>query len=98
MQIEPLFDRVLIMPKKQKQTTKSGITFTLQEQSNFITGVVLKTGNGKLDDGTKIDMQVKEGDLVIFEDYSAIKIKDEDNTLYIIKQVDILAKVGDKNE
>ena len=98
MQIEPLFDRVLIMPKKQKQTTKSGITFTLQEQSNFITGVVLKTGNGKLDDGSKIDMQVKEGDLVIFEDYSAIKIKDEDNTLYIIKQVDILAKVGDKNE
>ncbi len=98
MQIQPLFDRVLIMPQKQKQTTKSGITFTLQEQSNFITGIVVKTSDGQMEDGSKISLKVKEGDIVIFEDYSAIKIRNEDNTFYIIKQVDILAKVDDTNE
>lgn len=98
MQIQPLFDRVLVMPQKQKQTTKSGITFTLQEQSNFITGIVVKTSDGQMEDGSKISLKVKEGDLVIFEDYSAIKIRDEDNTFYILKQVDILAKVDDTNE
>ncbi len=98
MQIQPLFDRVLVMPQKQKQTTKSGITFTLQEQSNFITGIVVKTSDGQMEDGSKISLKVKEGDLVIFEDYSAIKIRNEDNTFYILKQVDILAKVDDTNE
>lgn len=98
MQIQPLFDRVLVMPQKQKQTTKSGITFTLQEQSNFITGIVVKTSDGQMEDGSKISLKVKEGDLVIFEDYSAIKIRNEDNTFYILKQVDILAKVDDINE
>ena len=98
MQIQPLFDRVLVMPQKQKQTTKSGITFTLQEQSNFITGIVVKTSDGQMEDGSKISLKVKEGDLVIFEDYSAIKIRNEDNTFYILKQVDILAKVDDANE
>ena len=98
MQIQPLFDRVLVMPQKQKQTTKSGITFTLQEQSNFITGIVVKTSDGQMEDGSKISLKVKEGDLVIFEDYSAIKIRNEDNTFYILKQVDILAKVDNANE
>lgn len=95
MQIQPMFDRVLVIPKKQKQTTKSGITFTLQEEGNFITGEVVKISDGKQEDGTKIDMLFCVGDIVIFEDYSTVKIRDEDCTYYILKQSDILAKVGD---
>ena len=93
MQIQPLFDRVLVMPQKQNQTTKSGITFTLQEQANFIIGTIVKTSDGNMEDGSKIHLKVKEGDSVIFEDYSAIKIRDNDCTYYILKQTDILAKV-----
>ena len=93
MQIQPLFDRVLVMPQKQNQTTKSGITFTLQEQANFIIGTVIKTSDGQLEDGSKINLKISEGDSVIFEDYSAVKIRDNDCTFYILKQTDILAKV-----
>ena len=93
MQIQPLFDRVLVMPQKQNQTTKSGITFTLQEQANFIVGTVIKTSDGSMENGDKILLKVSAGDSVIFEDYSAIKIHDNDCTYYILKQTDILAKV-----
>ena len=46
-----------------------------------------------MEDGSKIHLKVKEGDSVIFEDYSAIKVRDNDCTYYILKQTDILAKV-----
>ncbi len=95
MQITPLFDRVIILPQKQKQTTQSGITFTLQEQGNFIIGTVTKVSDGILEDGSKITLKVKEGDSVIFEDYSAVKIRKDEVTYYVIKQTDILAKVED---
>jgi len=93
MQIKPLFDRVLVLPQKQNQTTKSGITFTLQEQANFIIGVVVKTGDGQMQNGDNVLLKVSEGDLVMFEDYSAIKVRDNECTYYILKQTDILAKV-----
>lgn len=95
MQIKPLFDRVLVIPQKQKQTTKSGLTFTLQEESNFLIGKVIALGDGETENG-KIKMQVNIGDCVMFEDYSAIKIREENCTYYILKQNDILAKVGDE--
>ena len=68
MQIQPLFDRVLVIPQKQNQTTKSGITFTLQEQANFIVGTVIKTSDGSMENGDKILLKVSAGDSVIFED------------------------------
>lgn len=95
MQIKPLFDRVLVEPKKQKQTTKSGITFTLKEEGNYIVGKVIQVGSGNMGDA-QVEMQVKVGDEVIFEDYSAIKIRTDETTSYIIKQCDILAKVGEE--
>ena len=62
MQIQPLFDRVLVIPQKQNQTTKSGITFTLQEQANFIIGTIVKTSDGNMEDGSKIHLKIKEGE------------------------------------
>lgn len=95
MQIKPLFDRVLVEPKKRNQTTKTGITLTLQEEGNYSIAKVLEVGDG---DGEKdkIPMVVKQGDYVLFEDYSAVKIRLDDNTYYIVKQTDILAIVEEE--
>lgn len=92
MQIKPLFDRVLVEPKKQKQTTTSGLTLTLQEEGNFSIGKVVEVGDGKCGN-EQIDILLKQGDYVLFEDYSAVKIRLMNNTFYVLKQSDILAKV-----
>ena len=91
MQIIPLFDRVLIKPQKPKTTTKSGLTLTTKEDTMYKSGIVLSTGDGNLDNNQKVDIKLKVGDNVIFDEYTATKITMEDSEYYLIKQIDILA-------
>lgn len=94
MNIKPLHDRVLIEPLKEKGgKTKSGIYLpeTIGKERPE-QGTIVAVGPGKFDeDGNRIPMTVKKGDLVLFTKYGPNEIKVDDKEYLIAREEDILA-------
>ena len=91
--IKPLEDRVLLKMVEAEETTKSGIILSSGSQEKPQVAEVIAVGPGKVEDGKKIEMNIKVGDKVITSKYSGTEIKYEGTEYIIIKQSDILAIV-----
>jgi chaperonin GroES len=94
--IAPLGDRVLIEALSEEERvkkTKSGIVIPeTVDKEKVDRGRVVAVGPGKItEDGKKIPVSVKKGQIVIFSEYSADKIKVDDKEYYIISENNILA-------
>ena len=95
MNIKPLADHILIEPLKQEEKTESGILLPdTAEKDRPEQGRVIAVGPGKTGkDGTRVSMDVKEGDVVLFTKYAPTEVT-VDNTEYLIaKADDILAVI-----
>lgn len=91
--IKPLEDRVLLKMKDAEETTKSGIILSSGSQEKPQIAEVIAVGPGKVEDGKKIEMNIKVGDKVITSKYSGTEIKYEGEEYIIVKESDILAIV-----
>ncbi|KKU10380.1 MAG: 10 kDa chaperonin [Parcubacteria group bacterium GW2011_GWB1_46_8] len=98
MNIKPLSDYVLIEPIKEEKTTKTGIVIPdTAEGEKPQKGKIVAIGGGKLnDEGERIAMSVKVGDMVLFKKYGPDEIKVEnekgEQIEYLIgREEDILA-------
>lgn len=91
--IKPLEDRVLLKMVEAEETTKSGIILSSGSQEKPQVAEVIAVGPGKVEDGKKIEMNIKVGDKVITSKYSGTEIKYEGTDYIIIKESDILAIV-----
>ena len=90
---KPLGDRVLVEPQASEQKTKSGIVLPDTAQEKPQTGVVISVGEGRTtDEGKKIPVALKEGDVVVYAKYGGTEIKIENKEYLIVKESDILAK------
>ncbi|GGG94981.1 co-chaperone GroES [Staphylococcus pragensis] len=90
--LKPLGSRVIIERKEQEQTTKSGIVLTDSAKEKSNEGVVIAVGSGRvLDNGEKIAPEVKEGDTVVFQEYTGTEVKRGDETYLILNEEDLLA-------
>lgn len=83
--LKPLADRVLIEPTPAEEKTASGIIIPDAAKEKPLRGKVVAAGNGKKDE----PMTVKEGDTVLFGQYSGTEIKIEGKTYLIMKEADI---------
>ena len=92
MPIQPLFDHVLVKRTEQARTTASGLILPDNTQEKMNRGVVISVGKGNVDDsGVTQDLDVQEGDTVVFGKYSGSSIQDENGEdLLILKEKDIL--------
>ncbi len=91
--LQPLADRIVVKPIPKEEITKGGIVLPDTAQEKPQEGKVIAVGPGKLtDDGTRIAMDVKVGDTVIYSKYGGTEIKDGDDELIILRESDILAK------
>jgi chaperonin GroES len=94
--IRPLGDRVIVEPLEQEETIAGGMLVlpeTAKEKPQQ--GKVLAVGAGRRDDdGERIEMDVKEGDTVLFAKYAGIEVKLDGKKLLIMKEADILGIVG----
>jgi len=95
MTIQPLFDRVLIKRKEQSRTTASGLILPGADQDKINQGVVVAVGTGIADDnGNKSDLEVSNGDLVVFGKYAGNTINGDDGEeLLILKEKEILGVI-----
>lgn len=91
MKIQPLGDRVLVEPVKEKEEKKGGIIIPDTAKEKPQQGKVIAVGTGKLDDsGKKIPFNVKKGDQVLMPKYGGTEIKLDGKEYQIMREEDIL--------
>lgn len=94
MKIKPLGDRVVIKPAEAEERTKGGIILPDTAKEKPVVGEIVAVGPGKVaDDGTKIVMEVKVGDKVLYGKYSGTEVTIEGDEYLIMREADIFAIV-----
>jgi chaperonin GroES len=92
MNIQPLGDRVLVQRLEAAEIKKGGIIIPESAQEKPMEAKIIALGTGKvLEDGTKVDFEVKKGDRILIGKYSGTDIKLDDEEYLILSQDDILA-------
>lgn len=92
--IKPLSDRVLVQPAPAEEKTESGIIIPDSAKEKPQEGTVVAAGPGKVENGTKIDMSVKEGDNVLYGKYSGTEVTLDGEEYLIMRESDILGIVS----
>lgn len=94
MKMRPLHDRVIVKRVEEEEKTKGGIIIPDTAKEKPIEGIIEAVGNGKiLENGTKLPLEVKEGDRVLFGKYAGTEIKIEGEDRLIMREDDIIAVV-----
>lgn len=96
MKIRPLHDRVIIKRKEVESKSAGGIVLTGSAAGKSTRGEVLAVGNGRiLENGSVQALDVKVGDIVIFNEGYGVKTEKIDNEeVLILSENDILAIVS----
>ena len=94
MRIEPIGDKVVVKRTEAEDTTAGGIVLPDAAREKPQEGRVLSVGNGRiLDDGSRSQLQVSEGDRVLFSSYAGNEIEIDGGKLLIMNESDILAVI-----
>jgi chaperonin GroES len=93
--IKPLGDRVVVKPQEAEETTAGGLYIPDTAKEKPQRGTVVAVGPGKVENGTKIDMTVSEGDTVLYGKYAGTEITLDDADVLIMRESDILGVVND---
>ena len=94
MKFKPLRDRVLVKYSDEPEKSSGGLFIPETAKEKPQKGEVIEIGPGRLtDDGKVIQMEIKIGDVVLFEKYSGSKINIEETEHLIIREDDILGIV-----
>jgi chaperonin GroES len=95
MKVRPLHDRLLVRRVEEKETAKGGIIIPDTAKEKPQEGEVLAVGNGKiLENGTKVALEVKVGNKILFGKYSGTDIKIEGEEVLILREDDVLAIIS----
>ena len=93
--LKPLGDGVLVeIVEEAEQKTAGGLYVPDTAKEKSQRGKVVAVGNGKLlDNGTRVALDVKEGDTVYFAKYGGTEVSLEGKNYSILSERDILAIV-----
>ena len=95
MAFKPLHDRVLVRRVESDEKTSGGLIIPDSAKEKPAEGEVVSVGEGvKDDDGTRIAMDVKAGDKILFGKWSGTEITLDGEELLIMKESDILGIVS----
>ncbi len=92
--IKPLGDRVVVKPEAAEEKTSSGLYIPDTAKEKPQRGTVVAVGPGRVENGTKIDMSVSEGDTVLYGKYAGTEITIENEDYLIVRESDILGIVS----
>jgi chaperonin GroES len=96
VKIRPLEDRVIVTIDDQEQTTASGLVIPDTAKEKPQQGTVVAVGPGKRSEqtGEPIQLDVSEGDTVLFSKYGGTEVKVGGTEYLILSARDILAVLG----
>jgi len=91
MNIKPLHDRILVKRVEVGEQVRGGIIIPDTAKEKPMEGKVIAVGGGKVkEDGTKIPMDVRAGQRVLFGKYAGTEVKIDDEEYLIMREDDIL--------
>jgi len=91
----PLGERIVIKPMEQEAQTRGGILLPDTAKEKPQEGEVVAVGPGRVaDDGSRIAMELTIGDKVIYSKYAGTEYEDGDEEYLIMRESDVLAKIG----
>ena len=92
MNVRPLHDRIIVRRLEEGEQKVGGIIIPDTAKEKPQQGKVIAAGNGKTnDEGKRIPLDVKAGDLILFGKYSGQEIKLEGEDYLILREDEVLA-------
>ena len=99
MKIRPLHDRIIVQRLEEGEQHIGGIIIPDTAKEKPQQGTVLAVGNGKVnDDGKRVALDVRAGDLILFGKYAGQEIKLDGEEYFIMKEDDVLAVLEGKTQ
>ena len=95
MDIRPLHDRVIVQRLEEGEQKIGGIIIPDTAKEKPQRGTVIAAGNGKVnDDGTRVPLDVKPGDVILFGKYTSPEVKLNGEEYLIMREDEVLAVIG----
>ena len=92
--LKPLGDRVVLKVQKEEEQSIGGIVIASNAKEKPTTGEVIAVGNGRiLDNGQRVEPEVKVGQSVVFVKYAGSEVKYEGEEYLVIRENDIIAVI-----
>ena len=96
MNIRPLDDRLVVKRLAAETTTAGGIVIPESSAEKPSQGEVVAVGEGALlENGERRGMTVNVGDRVLFARYAGTEVKQDGETLLVMRETDVLAVIED---
>ena len=92
--VSPLADRVVIKALEETESMRGGLYIPDTAKEKPQQGEVVAVGPGRVDDGKRVDMELKVGDKVLYGKYSGTEVTVEGEQYLILRESDVLAVVG----
>jgi chaperonin GroES len=95
VQVKPLADRVVVKPLDDSEQMRGGLYIPDTAKEKPSQGEIFAVGPGKLsDEGTRLELDVKVGDKVLYGKYSGTDVTLDGEEYLILRESDILAIVS----
>jgi len=95
MDIRPLHDRLIVRRLEEGEQHVGGIIIPDTAKEKPQRGTVIAAGNGKVnDDGTRVPLDVKVGDVILFGKYTSPEVKLNGEEYLIMREHEVLAVIG----
>ena len=92
MNVRPLHDRIIVQRIEEGEQKIGGIIIPDTAKEKPQQGKVIAAGAGKVkDDGKRVALDVKSGDLILFGKYSGQEIKLDGEEYLIMREDEVLA-------
>ncbi len=94
MDIRPLHDRIIVQRLEEGEQKIGGIIIPDTAKEKPQQGRVIAAGNGKVnDDGKRVPLDVKAGDLILFGKYTSQEVKLDGEEYLIMREDEVLAVI-----
>jgi chaperonin GroES len=94
MNVRPLHDRIIVQRLEEGEQRIGGIIIPDSAKEKPQQGKVMAVGSGKVkDDGKRIALDVRAGDLILFGKYSGQEIKVDGEEYLIMREDEVLGVI-----
>jgi chaperonin GroES len=93
--MRPLHDRIIVRRVEEGEQKIGAILIPDTAKEKPQRGEVIAAGNGKINDaGTRVPLDVKAGDLILFGKYTSGEVKIDGEEYLIMREDEVLAVIG----
>ena len=94
IKVKPLADRVVVKAQEETEQMRGGLYIPDTAKEKPQQGEVVAVGPGRVEDGKRVDMELKVGDKVLYGKYSGTEVTVDGEQLLILRESDVLAVIS----